>query len=409
MRSIERELNLIRVYSLGNSMIPNEFQLAIHKGREAGFNHFELDFSQVKAVFPNAANPISGIIQYYQNQGVQFSRRDSNGIIEKINMLSPKRVPIQGGAESFLPLNQIWQYETPEEMYVLVDAIILELSKLDVFEEGILNSLSWSLNEVTGNVLDHSGENCGFLMGQIHKNSKRVAFSVFDYGMGLFNSLRYSSHKPADTKESILMAISEGVTRDPKIGAGNGLYGMHEIVRLNQGSLSISTGNIWYHFEDDKTSFKEGQIYLSSENQCLALDFQLNYTKKTTLSDIFKFGGTAYKFVNLRIENLENDRGEVEYVVLNHKAGFGSRRSGSMIRNDVINIQRESGQTVILDFTGISLISSSFADEFLGKLMVEYGIFNFNNVFRIKGMSEMNQAIMQRSVSQRLASSLGEN
>ena len=65
-------------------------------------------------------------------------------------------------------------------------------------------------------------------------------------------------------------------------------------------------------------------------------------------------------------------------------------------------------QTIILDFRGVNLISSSFADELIGKLVLEYGFFGFNNVIRLKNMNSLVQTIVQRSVSQRMAESLKE-
>ena len=56
----------------------------------------------------------------------------------------------------------------------------------------------------------------------------------------------------------------------------------------------------------------------------------------------------------------------------------------------------------------MNLISSSFADELIGKLVLEYGFFGFNNVIRLKNMNSLVQTIVQRSVSQRMAESLKE-
>jgi len=383
--------------------------VAIFQGLNAGFTEFNLNFSGVKSVFPNAANPIAGIIHYHKNNGIVFNRVDSNGIVEKCSLMDPQKPPIHLDLDSISPLNRIWYFENSTEVFNLVDAYILELSKLDQFEEGVLNSLSWCLSEITDNITIHSGVGHGFIMGQIHGKNKHVAFSAYDYGMGLFNSLKDSKHKPKETKDSILLAISEGVTRDPKIGAGNGLFGMHEIVRLNNGRISISTGNLLYHFENDTVKFTEKQSFFNKDSQSLAIDFQLNYDQKVSLSDVFKFNGQAYKFINLRIENLENERGEVEYHLDKVKTGFGSRKSGAAIRNDVMNIIRESNQVVVLDFSNISIISSSFADELIGRLMVELGIFKFNNVIRLKGLNNLIQGIVQRSVSQRLSASINQN
>ena len=64
---------------------------------------------------------------------------------------------------------------------------------------------------------------------------------------------------------------------------------------------------------------------------------------------------------------------------------------------------------VILDFSGIAIISSSFADEFIGKLVVMYGFYGFQSIIRIKNMNEVSQAILHRSVAQRMMNSIEKN
>lgn len=76
------------------------------------------------------------------------------------------------------------------------------------------------------------------------------------------------------------------------------------------------------------------------------------------------------------------------------------------MRNEVINIVKETGSVVSIDFQGIALVASSFADEFIGKLVLEFGFFGFNNVIRLRNMNELTQSIVQKSVSQRMAESL---
>lgn len=61
---------------------------------------------------------------------------------------------------------------------------------------------------------------------------------------------------------------------------------------------------------------------------------------------------------------------------------------------------------VIIDFAEIGIISSSFADEFIGKMVVELGFFQFQKIFTLTNMNETIQTIVQRSLSQRLAQSL---
>ena len=54
-----------------------------------------------------------------------------------------------------------------------------------------------------------------------------------------------------------------------------------------------------------------------------------------------------------------------------------------------------------VDFDGVSIVSSSFADEFLGKLFVRIGALRFMNAIRLRGVcptvrSVVDQAILQR-------------
>ena len=57
---------------------------------------------------------------------------------------------------------------------------------------------------------------------------------------------------------------------------------------------------------------------------------------------------------------------------------------------------------VIFDFEGVNLLSSSFADELIGKIILEKG-FYYTTAFRIKNLSPSNSAILNRSVEQRMA------
>ncbi|MBW4561646.1 MAG: STAS-like domain-containing protein [Mojavia pulchra JT2-VF2] len=75
----------------------------------------------------------------------------------------------------------------------------------------------------------------------------------------------------------------------------------------------------------------------------------------------------------------------------------------------MLNVINAGGSKVILDFSGVAVISSSFADEFIGKLVVKYGFFNFQSIITLQGMNPVIQGILHRSVAQRMMNSLQEN
>jgi len=89
--------------------------------------------------------------------------------------------------------------------------------------------------------------------------------------------------------------------------------------------------------------------------------------------------------------------------------GRGLRRtrvSGARIRNEV-NLQTTTTRPVILDFDGVSIVSSSFADELIRKLIVHYGFVEFTQTIHLRNMNEAIQSIVQRSVTQRMAEATG--
>ena len=148
----------------------------------------------------------------------------------------------------------------------------------------------------------------------------------------------------------------------------------------------------------DKTKTLSNLTFLSTENNCTTVDFQINFDHEFSITDAL--GG--HKPVNLHIENFEDEKNNFIYELAAKNSGTGTRRSGVAIRNEIINICNQTSSIIVLDFNGISLISSSFADELIGKLVIEYGFIQFTQRFRLIGMNETIQAITNRSVVQRL-------
>lgn len=85
--------------------------------------------------------------------------------------------------------------------------------------------------------------------------------------------------------------------------------------------------------------------------------------------------------------------------------GFGTRIAGERVRNKVLNYLKriDTPNKINLDFSEVSMISSSFADEFIGKLLVELGFFRFTKTIFLTNVSKSIESIINRSVSQRMA------
>ena len=71
----------------------------------------------------------------------------------------------------------------------------------------------------------------------------------------------------------------------------------------------------------------------------------------------------------------------------NYNKSLGTRKLGELIRNEVEQCLHENHE-MILDFRGIDVISSSFADEFFGKLVNKHGIEFIKTITRFKNTNK---------------------
>lgn len=395
---VSREGNRLIIKKLDHSKAASAFIVAIKEGIKKGYSDFIIDIATSQAFFPNALVPIAGTIDCFKSDGISFSLNRCSSAIDQTNFISPEVFQ----PENPYVMNRVWRFNSSAQVASLVAAFIADLRKSSVFKIGVLESIEWSINEVMDNVLQHANVNTGFVMGQLHSTSSVVAFTVFDYGQGMYNSLRESEHHPKNSVDAITISIQEAVTRDKSIGQGNGLFGLHSIVKQGDGRLAITSGGGVYILNRGNASTFEHHHIISPTHPATTVDFQLNYSSDVSLENVLVFRGIPYKMTNLWLENLEDDLGRIVYPVKDNAEGTGTRKSAERVRNEILNILQESPKTIILDFTGVAVISSSFADELIAKLLLELGLYQFNQVIQLKGLDFTQQNILHRSVVQRM-------
>jgi hypothetical protein len=213
----------------------------------------------------------------------------------------------------------VWKFSTAEEVKSLVDAYLDAVSRSAVCQGGVIQGLEWCLNEVMDNVLQHAATTHGYIMGQIHNTSQHMAVCIYDHGQGILNSFRTSIHSPNNAVDAITIALKEGVTRDKNIGQGNGMWGLNNIVRSNSGLLSITSGSGFVGIRTNDTKTSISVPYLSPENSCTTVDFQIDFDKKISIANAL--GG--HEPGNFRIENLEDERNNVIYKLAEKNSGTG--------------------------------------------------------------------------------------
>ncbi len=387
--------------NLTNPRVVSEFIDILNETTNSYNKHLILNFKNIKGAFPNVGVPIAGIIENMSSRGVNFEFYYLTEYLKRLSIKTPLRVQENKELAQKASLDKIWRFDSADDIYLLINSFVDELSQIIVCEKGVLEGFEWSINEVLDNVLQHSSRSFGYVMGQAHPKTKHFVFCVYDTGQGIYNSLLSSSvHKPKNPVDALKLAVTEGVTRDKKIGQGNGLWGLHQIVSENTGILNIISNSACYNLTNNKFQTFDRVPQLSYDNGCI-VDFQIDYSKEISISKAL--GG--YEPVNLKLESLEDNTGNITIDLRGKESGVGTRKSGEKIRNELINIYKQANKNITLDFANINIISSSFADELIGKLVTEFGFYGFNNIFKLKNMNPNVQSIVQRSVAQRMMES----
>lgn len=371
-------------------------------GVRKGFSEFLICVADTQT-YSNICAPTAGVLDYYRSLGNTFVIKYDNPVdyIAHTQFECPRNASEMmkcGGLQ--YPFDKVWRFNSSEEVGELVSAYIIALRQADIIESGVILSLEWCLNETMDNVLQHSEIGIGYVMAQLHKTPKQLSICVFDAGRGIFNSFKNSRHKPASPLDAITLAMQEKITRDENVGQGNGLWGLTKIIDEAQGSIEISSGGAVYKKQNGNIrTVDTGHFNLGKLHGTTIVDFQLNYSHKINVASALN----GYEPIDLWLEELETESGDILVSVAEQSHGTGTRKSAEKLRTMVLNMTLADKKHVILDFSGVSILSSSFADELIGKIIGQYGFVFFINRFSIKNLSVFNASLLNRSVQQRMA------
>jgi hypothetical protein len=274
-----------------------------------------------------------------------------------------------------------------------------------------MTALEWSLNEISDNVLNHADSARGGL-AQVSTFTERhiVKFVVADGGRGIPVAMREAYPRLSDD-EALGEAIKRGVTSVPQSGQGNGLAGSLHLAKSSDGSFKIvSGGSLLSVFRDDRGRYRTqhgrppkgfkfpGTVVMVELRTDAAIDlegaFGLTERASPELSGV----------LDLRYQT---DDGCIRIVVADEAVGFGTRHGGSELRSKCLNLLRADDRArLVLDWSGVPLITSSFADEAIGKLFVALGPIEFSARVRLDGAGDLVRSLLDRAILQRAAQSV---
>lgn len=78
----------------------------------------------------------------------------------------------------------------------------------------------------------------------------------------------------------------------------------------------------------------------------------------------------------------------VEFKFIDYGTDFGTREMGARIRQQLRPLL-DGDEKVVLDFTGVNVVSNSFADECIAKLLLEMSLENLKKHTTFKGLNPL--------------------
>lgn len=378
---------------------------------DARYPDIMFDFRNVDAIYGSFLTALLGVIYSLKRDRISVHIRNptsprASSFLKKTNFLilaTNGETPTKTARpDQFIP---IIRYKNDEEQGLAVDLIIKSLLfQVKNLPRENLRAAQWALSEVTDNVLNHAQSSSGgFVYSQIHANLGLLEIVVADSGIGIPKTLGQLDHSVA-----LQMAVTEGVTRNKQTNQGNGLYGTYRMATLSNGIFSLNSlrGCLFVR--------PGGTVKLTSDMQRYPgtyVIFQLNLNDPQLISQALKIGGKirepSYDFIEQHFES--DGAPDTKIKLVDHVVSTGSRDAGKKLANLIRNvIAMAEDQRATIDFEGILVVSSSFADECFGRLIAEMGPAEFFSKISFHNTDESIRAIIDRSVIQRLRLTVSE-
>lgn len=405
--SVARDLNVIVVSDKLLEWDASQLLVPIHKLIHVqGFEDIVLDFADCEAAFPIPLISLCVQVLRWRQSGIDFKltlpeKPELARLFLNSNWASllDTRYP-EAMHEDFRNLSTA-RFTSSQEQSVLVDrAVRLVMGALPGIQRGDLAALEWAINEVTDNALRHSESEVGGLLQVVtFPASRRIQLVVADAGIGIPKSLQAATRAQSDG-DILREAIKEGVTSGD--GLGNGLYGSYEICVGSGGAFHLESGyGRLAHLARRPLDARSGPVPFHGTIIAGTLDLG----QPGLLQAALRIKGREYRPTDFIEMNYEETSSNTMLVKLSAEApSFGSRPAGTPVRNRLLNLIRmEPGQKITIDFAGVPLLSSSFADEVFGKLFVEIGPLAFTNRLQLINVSSDSASLIDRAIIQRTA------
>lgn len=385
---------------------PKRATQLLETARDHADRELILDLSNLRQVYPNGAVPFVAALAFLRETTDQrITVRPPDDFRLHIDQPLTIQTYDRWGGDTLT--HSVWRYNTEADAQKLTNMYMEALTDQVHCEEGVIDSINWCLYEVMDNVFAHSRAGSGYVMMQLHKVERRCVIAVADTGIGIQRSLvetrAASIEVLRDPSASIQFALEQGATSKGGVHQGNGLYGLRRAVEINGGVLNVTSGWGRWQLRNGEPVMKTDrfrELPDKNDHQSTLVDWQLDCSRKVRIDEAL--GGSP---INDFLETIEDDEGAYRVSVSEIEESLGSRKLGSEIRTRLENYLSAGAQFVVLDFKGVGVVSSSFADEVLAKLASNMGELEYRRRVFVDNASDTNRGLIERAISLRLAES----
>jgi len=271
-------------------------------------------------------------------------------------------------------------------------------------EVSVLQAMSYCFYEILDNVHIHSGKPLGTAITHFDAKKDILRVLVADDGMGIQASLAENEQYHNISEEDALRMCIQDTVTDGK-GMGFGLYATSRLMK----NIGI---NFIIHSGSHKLIYKDGQTEIIDNGhwQGTIIFMEITTSKEIDPNEVVDNRTNAdvqynEEFVETDILNSLWYKGEAttDFKFSQFGSDFGTRDMGAKIREQIHPLL-EAGECIALNFTGVNVVSNSFADECVAKLLIDYPLPLLKKQIIFKGLNEMAERSILVALQRRLKS-----
>ncbi|HZT94211.1 MAG TPA: DUF4325 domain-containing protein [Gaiellaceae bacterium] len=417
LRTVTSAGNTIKFTDRVNDKARRDFIPALQSVVNAGHRNIDLDFRRSSLAYADAMLPIICMVDHRRARGDRFrvllpETTHLRHLFLNANWahhMDPNHPALDSEGQHHLAARRYTTH--PEQQRAVSSLLGITLGSMELHGD-VIKALDWCVNEITDNVLNHAEAPAGGLVQvSTFREQCRVQFVVADAGRGVPTAMRERFPRIGSDRTAVSEAVKAGVTSIPEAGQGNGLWGTLEVARCSQGTFRITSGKGQFSAFIDPRRGRYRQLAREVEDfpgtvVLLELSTDVEFDFDQALNLMSAVPGPTLDVVDLEHVTA---RGELLVRVAEGGIGYGTRQAGRALRQKCLNLLNAAPERrLVMDWTDVKLVTSSFADEAVGKLVAELGPTVFASRITHAGTEAAVRALLDRAVIQRLTQPDGE-